>query len=134
VSTPVAGRDRTRAEQQELDDQRLARVRERIRRNMPKERSPLQWRQTGKRMVSHCGQFAIEKSGKGDATRYTAKLVMKTGETTIGHRQFTFEAAKQICCNYASPLPLEPGQHGNTPEPATPTREREPGEDDESPI
>lgn len=131
-----AERERLQAEEQSLEDLRIAKVRERIRRNMPTERAPLQWRQTGKRMVSTDGRFAIEKEGKKDAARYTAKLLMITGETVIGHRLFTYEAAKELCCNHASPLPLEP-KNDVSPEPkpaaGTHLREREPGEDDESP-
>lgn len=131
MSAKAEARQKQIAEEQSLEDLRISRVRERIRRNMPTERAPLQWRQTGKRMVSTDGCFAIEKEGKKEAARYTAKRIAPTGETIIGHRLFTFEAAKEICCNHASPLPLEPAKNERQTADLgpSPDREREPGED-----
>ena len=81
-------------------------VRARIRRNFPKERSPLHWRKVNNnRIVSTCDRFVIERRGDGDAARYTAKL---KPDTVIGHRLMTAENAKELCEQHASPLPLEP--------------------------
>jgi hypothetical protein len=115
---------RRRAFEDETSALRIARARERIRKNFPNERAPLQWRRDSPtRMVSTCGRFAIEKSGEGEAVRYTAKL---QPHSIIGCRRFTVEQAKEDCDRHASPLPLEsPG----TPE--LPLVEREPGSDDE---
>jgi hypothetical protein len=100
---------------------RMRAARERIRKNFPNERAALQWRRdSANRLISHCGKFAIEKSGSGDGVRYTAKLLPTS---IIGSRRYTLEEAKQDCDSHASPLPLEP--------PITETVEREPGSDDE---
>jgi len=100
---------------------RLAKARERIRKNFPDERAALQWRRdSANRLVSVCGRFAIETAGEGDATRYTAKLLP---HSVICVRRYTLEQAKEDCNSHASPLPLE------TP-PVT-TVDREPGSDDE---
>lgn len=100
---------------------RLAKARARIRKNFPDERAPLQWRRdSGTRLVSTCGRFAIEKHGEGDAARYTAKL---QPHSIIGSRRYTVEQAKEDCNRHASPLPLEA--------PITAPVEREPGGDDE---
>jgi hypothetical protein len=99
----------------------IAAARARIRKNFPNERAALQWRRvSANRLLSHCGQFAIEKSGSGEATRYTAKRVPNE---VIGARLYTVEEAKQACDAQASPLPLEPGLNEAV--------EREPGSDDE---
>lgn len=111
---------RSRAEDDRADA-RLQKARERIRQNFPNERAPLTWRKTSAtRIVSHCGKFAIEKTGDGDATRYTAKI---QPHSIIGNRRYTLEEAKDDCNRHASPLPLEP--------PITEAVEREPGSDDE---
>lgn len=108
----------------DVAETRIAKARERIRKNFPDERAPLTWRRdSATRMVSGCGRFAIEKTGDGDAARYTAKL---QPHTVIGHRRYTVEQAKEDCNRHASPLPLEP------PKPAQASLiEREPGSDDE---
>lgn len=81
-------------------------IRARIRKNFPKERSPLRWRKVNdRRLVSACNRFVIERRGEGDAARYTAKL---KPDTVIGHRLLTAEQAKTLCEQHASPLPLEP--------------------------
>lgn len=103
---------------------RIAKVRERIRKNFPNVRAALQWRRDSPtRMVSTCGRFAIEKVGEGDAARYTARL---QPHTIIGARRYTAEQAKEDCNCHASPLPLEP-----PPQPELPLVDREPGSDDE---
>lgn len=116
-----------------------------IRRNWPKERSPLRWRKVTERIIrSHCDRFQVERRGEGDAVRYFAFLLPTT---VIGYRILTAEQAKQICEQHASPLPLEaprevgaattlPGWGGNASAravsgPSTPPMEREPGCDDE---
>jgi len=104
-----------------MADARMQKARERIRKNFPDERAPLQWRRDSPtRMVSTCGRFAIEKHGEGDAARYTAKL---QPHSVIGARRYTLEQAKGDCNNHASPLPLEPRLNEAV--------EREPGSDDE---
>lgn len=113
------------AQRSAADDERaetkLRLARERIRKNFPDERAPLQWRRdSATRMVSSCGRFAIEKHGDGDAARYTAKL---QPHSIIGSRRYTLEQAKEDCNRHASPLPLEPG--------LSEAVEREPGSDDE---
>jgi hypothetical protein len=119
--TPAAKRQLFDDETAEL---RLAKVRDRIRKNFPNERAALHWRRdTPTRLVSICGRFAIEKTGEGEALRYTAKLLP---HSVIGNRRFSLEQAKEDCNSHASPLPLEPAQ----PELA-PVVEREPGSDDE---
>ena len=81
-------------------------VRAKIQKNFPKERAALRWRNVSDNlMVSMCDQFAVEKHGQGDAARYTAKI---RPNTVIGHRLMTFEKAKELCEQHASPLPLEP--------------------------
>ena len=108
---------------EEAAETKLAKMRERIRRNFPDPRAPLQWRKDSEtRLVSHCGRFAIEKHGEGDAVRYTAKL---QPHSVIGVRLFTAESAKEVCNRHASPLPLdEPVQRELV-------TDREPGSDDE---
>lgn len=102
---------------------RIAKMSEKIRKNFPDARSPLHWRRdSATRLVSTCGRFAIEKTGEGDATRYTAKLLP---HSVIGNRRYTVEQAKEDCAAHASPLPLEPAV------PPAPLVEREPGCDDE---
>lgn len=104
--------------EEDLTEVRLAKARERIRKNFPNERAPLHWRKDSPtRLVSGCGRFAIEKHGEGDATRYTAKLLPSS---IIGNRRYTLEEAKEDCCRHVSPLPLE-----------APVTDREPGSDDE---
>lgn len=111
-----------RAVEDDTADLRIAKARERIRKNFPDERAALQWRRdTDKRIVSTCGRFAIEKTGEGDAARYTAK---QQPHSVIGVRRYTLEQAKEDCNRHASPLPLEAS-------PAAPVVEREPGSDDE---
>lgn len=111
---------------EDLAEVRLAKMRERIRKNFPDGRAPLQWRKdSDTRLVSHCGRFAIEKHGEGDATRYTAKL---QPHSVIGARLFTAEQAKEVCNRHASPLPLDLPPEPRQTEMAT---EREPGSDDE---
>lgn len=84
---------------------RIAKARERIRKNFPDDRQALRWRKdTDTRIVSTCARFAIERHGDGDARRYTAK---RQPNTVIGHRLYTVEQAKEVCCRHASPLPLE---------------------------
>lgn len=98
----------------------LEEVRAKIRRNWPKERSPLRWRKVGDRLMrSHCDRFQVERRGDGDNTRYFA-FILPT--TVIGHRIATEEQAKAICEQHASPLALEP---------APVMVEREPGSDDD---
>lgn len=110
-----------RAYEDELADARLAKARERVLKNCPNARAPLHWRRdSATRTVSNCGRFAIEKSGDGEAVRYTAKLLP---HSIIGHRRYTFEQAQQDCYSHVSPLPLEA--------PPEPVIEREPGSDDE---
>lgn len=105
----------------------LRKARERIRRNLPKERSALQWRKVADRLMrSHCNRFQIERRGEGEAVRYFAFLLP---DTVIGHRLLTSDHAKQICEQHASPLSLEPAQAPAAPEVFH--VEREPGEDDE---
>jgi hypothetical protein len=102
-------------------DARMAKARAKIRRNFPNERAAVQWRRvSANRLLSHCGQFEIERSGTGEAARYTAK---RLPSSVIGARLYTVEEAKQACDSQASPLPLEP--------PITEAVEREPGSDDE---
>lgn len=111
-----------RAVDDDTADLRIAKARERIRKNFPDARAPLQWRRdTEKRLVSTCGRFAIEKTGEGDAARYTAK---QQPHSVIGVRRYTLEQAKEDCNRHASPLPLESPA-------AQPVVEREPGSDDE---
>jgi hypothetical protein len=84
---------------------RIAKVRERIRKNFPDERAALTWRKdSGSRIVSTCGRFAIERHGDGAATRYTAKL---QPHSVIGINLLTADLAKDVCNRHASPLPLE---------------------------
>lgn len=84
---------------------KLAKMRERIRKNFPNPRDPLRWRKdSDTRLVSTCGRFAIEKHGEGDATRYTAK---RQPHAVLAHRLFTAEQAKEVCNRHASPLPLD---------------------------
>lgn len=114
-----------RAADDDLADVRLAKARERIRANFPDGRAALHWRRdTPNRLVSTCGRFAVEKTGDGDAARYTAKLLP---HSIIGNRRYTPDQAKEDCCRHASPLPLE--------QPKEPVQaelvEREPGSDDE---
>jgi hypothetical protein len=107
---------------EDLAEARIAKIRERIRQNFPNLRAPLQWRKDSEsRLVSQCGRFAIEKSGHGDAVRYTAKV---QPHAVIGVRLFTAEQAKEVCNRHASPLPLEPVQQELV-------TDREPGSDDE---
>jgi hypothetical protein len=110
---------------EDMAEIRLAKIRERIRKtNFPDPHAPLQWRKdSDTRLVSHCGRFAIEKHGEGDAVRYTAKL---QPHSVIGARLFTADAAKEICNRHASPLPLEPPKQRELA-----GVEREPGCDDE---
>jgi hypothetical protein len=113
-----------RAYDDDLAEVRLAKARERIRKNFPDGRAPLHWRRdTPTRMVSSCGRFAIEKHGDGEAARYTAKLLP---HSIIANRRYTLEQAKEDCNRHASPLPLEGGGPA-----ATEPVEREPGSDDE---
>lgn len=101
---------------------KLNKVRERIRRNFPDIRAPLQWRRASATlMVSLCNRFAIEKVGEGEAARYNAKLLPNS---VLGHRRYTLDLAKDDCNRHASPLPLEPP-------PQLPLIDREPGSDDE---
>jgi hypothetical protein len=115
------------AKRNAAEDARLAhkleKARERIRKNFPAERAPLQWRRVSEnRLTSHCNRFSIERTGTGDAARYTAIL---EPASIIGARRYTVDEAKQDCNRHASPLPLEP-------EPSlTEAVEREPGSDDE---
>ncbi len=84
----------------------MEQVRERIRRNFPKERSPLRWRKVSDRIIrSHDNRFQIERRGEDAATRYFAFILP---DTVIGHRLLSAEQAKTICEQHASPLPLEP--------------------------
>lgn len=109
----------------EVAETRLAKAREKIRKNFPDGRAALHWRHDSpNRLVSTCARFSIDKHGEGDATRYTARL---QPNTIIGHRRFTVEQAKEDCCRHASPLPLEPPPA----QPELPTIDREPGSDDE---
>lgn len=118
---PLSEVARQRAADDDQVEIRLAKARERIRKNFPTGRAALHWRRdTATRMVSSCGRFAIEKSGEGDAARYTAKLLPLS---IIGNRRYTVEQAKEDCCRHASPLPLET--------PVSEAVEREPGSDDE---
>jgi hypothetical protein len=106
-----------RTDDDALIEHRIAQARARIRRNFPSETAPLHWRKdSGNRLVSTCGRFAIERHGEGEKARYTAKL---QPHSVIGVSLGTAEQAKEVCNRHASPLPLEP--------PA----EREPGSDDE---
>lgn len=101
---------------------KLAKMRARIRKNFPNPNAALQWRKvSASRIVSHCGRFAVDKHGEGDAVRYTAFLLPLT---VIGARLFTSDAAKEVCNRHASPLPLESPQQAELVE-------REPGSDDE---
>lgn len=124
MATTVSPAHAGRRYDEDIADVRLAKVREKIRRNFPDGRAALHWRHDSPtRLVSTCGRFSIDKHGEGDAQRYTAKL---QPNTVIGHRRFTLEQAKEDCNRHASPLPLE------EPPPAqTPFVEREPGCDDE---
>jgi hypothetical protein len=102
-------------------DAELRRARERIRKNFPNERQAVQWRRSSvNQLLSLCGKFSIEKSGKDDGVRYTAK---RLPNEIIGNRRYTLEEAKQDCDAVASPLPLEPRLNEAV--------EREPGSDDE---
>lgn len=110
--------------QEDTADVRLAKAREKIRKNFPNARAPLTWRkESATRIVSNCGRFAIDKHGEGEGVRYTAR---KMPHSIIGNRRFTLEQAKEDCCRHASPLPLEPPPAAA----AAPVVEREPGSDD----
>lgn len=116
-----------RAADDDLADLRMAKARERIRKNFPDDRAPLTWRRdTPTRLVSTCGRFAVEKTGEGDAARYTAKLLP---HSVIGNRRYTPDQAKEDCCRHASPLPLE--QPKEPVQAELPAVDREPGSDDE---
>lgn len=123
TDAPVTAAARRKFDE-ELAEARLAKVRERIRKNFPDERSPLTWRRdSATRLVSSCNRFAIEKTGDGEAARYTAKLLPAS---VIGNRRYTLEQAKADCEAQASPLPLEAPK----PVPLIEAVEREPGSDD----
>lgn len=98
--------NRRRAEDDVLEV-RIAKVREKIRKNFPNPRAPLMWRKASASMiVSTCGRFWIEASGEGDTRRY--KAMMKP-HTVIGFALLTPDAAKEVCNRHASPLiPAEP--------------------------
>lgn len=122
---PTAGAAR-RSYDDDMADLRMAKMRERIRRNFPDGRAALHWRRdTPTRLVSTCGRFAVEKTGDGDAARYTAKLLP---HSIIGNRRYTPDQAKEDCNRHASPLPLEPTPPVQAELPAV---DREPGSDDE---
>lgn len=90
----------------EFADKALVALRHKIRRNFPNERSPLRWKKVSNtKIVSDDGHFLIEKTGDGDAARFTAKRLPKT---ILGSRLYTAEEAKTLCNKEASPLPLEP--------------------------
>jgi hypothetical protein len=123
ANRPLSDVARQRAADEDVVEIRLAKAREKIRRNFPNERAALHWRRdTPTRLVSICNRFAIEKTGEDEGARYTAKLLP---HSIIGSRRYTVEQAKEDCCRHASPLPLEAPQQ---PELIT---EREPGSDDE---
>lgn len=110
----------TRADD-DMAEVKMAKIRERIRKNFPNAHAALQWRkQSNTRIVSHCDRFAIDRAGEGDAVRYTAIL---KPHSILAARLFTLEQAKEVCNRHASPLPLEPQQPALI--------EREPGSDDE---
>lgn len=97
-------------------DPRIQRVRDRIRRNFPKENAPLHWKKISEsRIESTCGRFWVDKHGKGEAVRYTA---MMKPLTPLGHRLMSAEQAKGICERHASPLDL-PLPETKAPVPAT---------------
>lgn len=123
MTAETSDRAKERALEEDNADLRLAKARERIRKNFPNERAAVQWRRdTPTRLASTCGRFAIEKTGDGEAARYTAKLLP---HSIIGSRRYTVEQAKEDCNRHASPLPLE------APPPIIEEVEREPGSDDE---
>jgi len=62
----------------------------------------------------------VEKTGEGEAARYTAKILPTS---IVGNRRYTLEQAQEDRNRQASPLPLEPT--------APPLLEREPGCGDE---
>lgn len=100
---------------------RLAKIRAKIQRNLPKERSPLHWRKVADRLMrSHCNRFQVEKRGDGEAVRYYAFILP---DRVIGHRLLTADQAKEVCERHASPLPLDAPA-------TTPVVDREPGSDD----
>lgn len=114
-------------------DIKMAKIRERIRRNFPNQHAALQWRKvSASRIVSHDKRFAVDKHGEGDAVRYSAILLPLT---VLAARLFTSDAAKEVCNRHASPLPLEQGAPPTELdlelEAETAARERVPGEDDE---
>lgn len=95
---------RRRAEDDVLEV-RLAKIRERIKKNFPDPRAALTWRKdSNTRIVSTCGRFAIERHGEDGNARYTAKL---QPHSVLGHSLLTAEQAKDVCNRHASPLPLE---------------------------
>lgn len=88
-----------------IADAKIQKLRERIRKNFPKERSPLRWKKVSEsKIVSERGRFWIERHGEKDAARYTARM---KPYTTIGHRLYSADEAKRLCEAHASPLPLE---------------------------
>jgi len=97
-------RARRRAEDDSAEV-KLAKIRERIKKNFPDPRAALTWRKdSNTRIVSTCGRFAIERHGEGASERYTAKL---QPHSVIGQSLLTAELAKDVCNRHASPLPLE---------------------------
>jgi hypothetical protein len=95
---------RNRAED-DAAEVRIAKLRERIRKNFPDDRAALTWRKDSpSRLVSTCGRFAIERHGDGDQARYTAKL---QPHSVIGVSLMSADLAKDVCNRHASPLPLE---------------------------
>lgn len=95
---------RNRAED-DMAELRMAKIRERIKKNFPDPRAALTWRRDSPtRMVSTCGRFAIERHGENDKARYTAKL---QPHSVIGASLLSAELAKDVCNRHASPLQLE---------------------------
>ena len=98
----VKARNRAEDDSAEI---KLAKIRERIKKNFPNPRAALTWRRDSPtRTVSTCGRFAIEKHGEDDKARYTAKL---QPHSVIGANLLSAEIAKEVCNRHASPLPLE---------------------------